>query len=138
MTLNEKECKQIIQLIVNFGLTQSGTSSTLHTAVGYGPRLLGGIRLFDPFAIQGTGRIAFLIEHYWKSTLSIPLLRSNLATLQLEAVRGGRILENGYIETQQRLQTQSWILEVWKFILTKKNCISHLGTEVATNRTYDA
>ena len=40
MTLNKKECKHIIQPIVNFGLTKAGISSTLHTVVRYGPRSL--------------------------------------------------------------------------------------------------
>ena len=85
--------------IVKFGLTKTGISSNLHTEVRYGPQSLGGIILFEPFAIQGSGRIAFLIDNYWKSTPSIPLLQANLSTLQLEAGRGGRILENNYTET---------------------------------------
>ena len=88
-----------MQSIVQFGLTKAGISSTLHTAVRYGNSSLGGIGLFDPFIIQGTGRITFLIKHYWKSNTSSPLLRDNLDTLQLEAGRGGFILENDYIET---------------------------------------
>ena len=38
--LNGKECKHIMKPIVKFGLTKSGISSTLHTAVRYGPGLL--------------------------------------------------------------------------------------------------
>ena len=79
--------------IVKFGLTKSGISSTLHTSVRYGPLLLRGIRLFDPFLIQVTCIIAFLVEHYWNSTPFSPLLRANLATLKLEAGIGGHILE---------------------------------------------
>ena len=86
-----------MQHIVKFGLTKAGISSTLHTAVRYGPWSLGGVGLFDPFMIQGTDIIAFLIEHYWDSTPSSPLLWSNLSTLQLEAGRGGSILEKYYI-----------------------------------------
>ena len=37
MTLNEKECKHIMQPIVKFGLAKAGIRSTLHTAVIYGP-----------------------------------------------------------------------------------------------------
>ena len=90
----KKECKNIMQPIVKCGLAKDSISSTLYTAVRYGPRYLGGIRLIDPFVIQGTGITAFLIKHYWKSTPSIPLLQSNLVTLQLEAGRGSRVLEN--------------------------------------------
>ena len=43
--------------------------------------------------IQGSVRIAFLIVHYWKLIPSIPLLQAELSTLQLEAGRGGRMLE---------------------------------------------
>ena len=49
MTLNKKECKNIMQTIVKFGLAKAGISSTLHTAVRYGPRSLGDIEIFDPF-----------------------------------------------------------------------------------------
>ena len=94
MPLNKKECKHIMQPIVKFGLTKVGISSTLHTAVRYVPHSLGGIGLFDLFVIQGTGRIAFLIKNYWKSTPSSPIFRDNLATLQLEAGRRRRISEN--------------------------------------------
>ena len=53
-----------MQPIVKFGLTNAGISSTLHIAVRYGPRCLGDIGIFDPFVIQGTDQIAFIIEHY--------------------------------------------------------------------------
>ena len=89
-----------MQPIVKFGLAKAGISSTLHTALRYRPRSIGGIRIFDPFVIQVAGRIAFLIEHYWKSNPSSPILWSNLSTLQIEAGRGGRILEIDYTETQ--------------------------------------
>ena len=80
MTINEEECKHIIRPIVNFGLTKGGISSTLHAVVRYGPQSLRGIRLFDPFMIQGSVLIDFLIEHYWKSIPSIPLVQDNLST----------------------------------------------------------
>ena len=48
MTLNDKECKHVMQPIVNFGLTKAGISSTLYTVVKFGPRSLGGIIIFDP------------------------------------------------------------------------------------------
>ena len=91
----------MIQLIVKLGLTKAVISITLHTEVIYEPRSFGGIVLCDPFVIQGTGIIAFLIEHYSKSTPSRPLLWDNLANVQLEEGRGVRMLENDYIETQQ-------------------------------------
>ena len=75
-----------------FGPTKAGISSTLHTAVRYRPRSLGGIRLFDPFVIQVSGRISFLIEYYWKSDPSSPLLWDDLSTLHLEAGVVERIL----------------------------------------------
>ena len=55
-----------MQPIVKFGLTKAGISSNLHTAVIYGPWSLRGIGNFDPFVIQGAGKTAFLIDHYWK------------------------------------------------------------------------
>ena len=81
-----------MQPIVKFALTKAGISSTLHTAVRYGPRSLRGIRLFDALLIQVTFRIALLSEHYWKSTPSIPLLWANLSTLQPEAGIGGQYI----------------------------------------------
>ena len=60
LTLNEEECKHIMQPILKFGLTKPGISSNLHSAVRYGPRYLGSIGLFDPFFIQGAGRIAVI------------------------------------------------------------------------------
>ena len=96
MTLKKKECTHVMQPIVKFGLTKSGISSTLHTAVKYGTRSLRVIGLFDPFVIQRSGQIAFLVEHYWKSTPYIPLLRAKLSTLQLKAGIGGHILEKDY------------------------------------------
>ena len=86
--------------MVKFRLTNSGISSTLHTVVRYEHRSLGGIGLFEPLIIQGTDRIVFLTEHYCKSILSIAPPRDNLATLKLVEGRGGRILENDYIETK--------------------------------------
>ena len=82
--------------------------------------------------IQGTGMIAFLIKNYWRSNTSIPLLRENLATPQLETRRGGSILEKDYTGTKQWLHKESWILEVWKLISAKQLNISHLGPEVVT------
>ena len=93
---------------------------------------------FDPFVIQVAGQIAFLIKIYWKSTPSIPLPWANLSTLQVEVGIGGRILENDYTETQQWLQTESWILEVWKFMSTHWINIFHLGSEVSTQHMHDA
>ena len=138
MTLNGKEFKHIMKPTVNFGVTKAGISSTIHTEVKYGTRSLGGTEIFDPLAMQGAGQIAFLIKHYWKSTPSISLLRENLYTLQLEVGRGENILENEYTEIQQWIQTESCILEVWKFMFTNQIKISHLGTEVSTQRTNDA
>ena len=83
-----------MQSIVKFRPNNAVISSTLHTAVRYGSRSLGGIGIFDPFEIQGTGRIAFLIKHYWNSNTYIPLLWSKLPTLKLEAGIVGHILEN--------------------------------------------
>ena len=48
MTINKKECKHIMKPIVKCGLTMAGISSTLHTAVRYVSRILGGIRLLTP------------------------------------------------------------------------------------------
>ena len=101
-----------MQPIVKFEHNKDGISSTLHKVISHGTRSLGGIGIFDPFVIQGTYSIAFLIKHYWKLTPSIPLFWDNLFTLQLEAGRGGRILENNYIESQKWLQTENWIIEV--------------------------
>ena len=78
MTINEKEYKHTIQTIVKFGLTKAVISSNLQTEVRYGTRYLRGIGIFDPFRIQGTGRMAFLTKKYGKSTPSSPLLRANL------------------------------------------------------------
>ena len=89
--------------IVKFRLTKSVIISTLHAVVRYGPRLLGGIRLFGPFVIQGIGKIAILIKHYYMLTPSRPLLRDKQATLQLEVRRVGRTLEDSYMETQEWL-----------------------------------
>ena len=138
MTLNEKECKHIMQPIVKFGLAKAEISSNLHTSVIYGPRSLGGIGLSDPFFIQVTSRIAFLIEHHWKSTPYSPLIWANLSTLQLKLGGIGCILENDYTETQQWLYTESWILDVWKLILENQINISHLVPEVAIQRTHNA
>ena len=41
-----------MQPIVKLGLTKAGISSTLHTAVRYGPQYIESIGLFDPFVIQ--------------------------------------------------------------------------------------
>ena len=87
-----------MQPIVKFGLTKAGISSTLHTSAIYEPRSLGGILLFDPFVIIGSGQIEFLIKHYWKLILSIPLLWANLSTLKLEVGIRGHILENNNTE----------------------------------------
>ena len=92
MTLNDRECKHSMQTIVKFGLNKAGISSTLHAVVRYGPLSLRGIGLFKPIVIQLEGGIAFLVEHFWKPTPSIPLLRNNLYNLQLEAVQGGHLL----------------------------------------------
>ena len=78
--------------IVKCGLTKAGIISDLHTDVRYRPCSLGGIELLDPIFIQGYGQIDVLIEHFWKLTLSIPLLCTNLSNLQLKASRDGRIL----------------------------------------------
>ena len=59
MMLTEKECKQIMQLIVKCILTEDGIRSTLHTAVRYAPRFLGDIGLLEPIVIQGAGQIPF-------------------------------------------------------------------------------
>ena len=92
MTLNEEECKHIMQNIVKFVLTKAGISSTLHIAVRYEPRFIGIIRIFDPFMIQGAGQISFLLKHYCESTPYIPLLQDKSSTLQLEVGIGGNIL----------------------------------------------
>ena len=101
-----------MQLIIKFGLTKASISSTLHTAVIYGPQYLGVIGLFDFFVIQGAIQIAFLIEHCWKKTPSSSLLCANLSTLQLETLQGGNILEKNHHETQRWLHTESWIRKV--------------------------
>ena len=127
-----------MQTIVKFRLTKAGISSTIHTAVRYGPWYLGGILLYDPFMIQGTVPIAFLDKHFWKMAPSSPLLCANLSTLQFEARRGGWILENNYHKTRQWLQIESWICEIWKFMSAEHIYIYHLGEDVSTQRTHDA
>ena len=90
-----------MQTIVKFGLTKTSISSILHTFVSYGSRYLRGIRLFEPLVIQVAGQISFLVEKHWISTPYSSLLWDNLFSLQLEVGKGGCILENYYIETQQ-------------------------------------
>ena len=124
--------------IVKFGLTKSIISSTLHTAVRYGTQSLGGIGLFDPFTIQGAVQTAFLINHCCKLTPFSPIIHANLSTIQLEEGQGWRILENNYHETQQWLQTESCIRELWKLISSKHIHIYHLGTHLSTHRTHYA
>ena len=63
MTLTRKEFQVITATILNYGLPRAVLSSTIHTAVRYGPSLLGGITLMDLLLKQGTGRIELLIEH---------------------------------------------------------------------------
>ena len=46
MTVNKKECKHTMQTIVKFGLTKTGISSTLHTAVSMGLDLLEELDIF--------------------------------------------------------------------------------------------
>ena len=70
-----------MQSIIKFGLTKAVISSTFHTAVRYGSRSIGGIIMFDPFVIHGTGAISILIKHYWKSNPSCPILWASLATI---------------------------------------------------------
>ena len=65
--IKRENIKKIMQSIVKFGITKAGISSTLYTEVRYGNHSLGGIRIFDPFVIQGTYRIDFLIKHNLKS-----------------------------------------------------------------------
>ena len=48
ITLNENECKNIMQPILKFGLTKAAISSTFHTVVRYGPWSLEGVGTFDP------------------------------------------------------------------------------------------
>ena len=138
MTINKEECKHIIPPIVKFGITKDGISSNLHTSVRYFPRYLWCIKFFDPLMIQGAEQIAFLIEQYLKFNPSRLLVWANLSTLKLESGRGGILLENDYTETQQWLQTDSWIREVWKIISTNHISIYQLITEVSTQRTDDA
>ena len=138
MTLNEKECKHIMQTIVKFGLTKARISSTLHTEVIYGTRYHGSIGIFGSIVIQGAGGISFIIKHCCNPTPSSPLLRADLSTLKLEAGRGGHILENNYPKTQLWLYTESWIYKVRKLISAKHIHISHLGTGVSTQHAYNA
>ena len=98
-----------MQHIVKFGLTKASKSSTLQAVVIYGPWSLGGIGIFDPLVIQRAIQISFIIKHYYKLTSYSLLLWANLSTIQLGVGRGGCILENNYIETQQWLQTDYWI-----------------------------
>ena len=137
MVTNENECKHIMWHIVKIGLTKAGISITTHTAFRYGPQSLGSIGSLNPIVIQDVGRIAFLVEHWWKPTLFSPLLNYNLSTLQLEAGVRGAYIRNDYPIIQWRLQTESWIWEVWKLMSDNHIHISHLGTEVYTQRTYD-
>ena len=127
-----------MQPIVKFMITKTGIISTLQTAVWYGPHSLGGIGIFDPIMIQGSGQIVFLIKKFCEKTPSSPLLHANLYHLQLEAGWGGIILENDLPKTQRWLQTESWIHEVWKFMSTNNIHIYHPDKYVLTQRTYDA
>ena len=52
--------------------------------------------------------------------------------------RGWSILKNDCIETQKWLQTESWILEVCKFMSANQINISHLAQELLTHLTHDA
>ena len=80
-----------MQIIVNFGLTKAGISSTLHTVIRYVHCSLDGIGIFDPVFIQGAGWISFLIKHWWNWTPYIPLLYANLSIMKLEEGWGERI-----------------------------------------------
>ena len=88
--------------------------------------------------ILGAGQIASFNEHYFKLTPSRPPLQDILFTLQLELGRGGHIFKNAYTETQQCLQTESWIHQVCKFMSANHINISRLGKEVSTQRTHNA
>ena len=83
MAINEKEWKHIMRPVIKFRLTRDGKSSNLHTSVRYGPYYLGGIGIFEPIVIQGSGLISFLIKKICKPTPSISLLCANLSTFQL-------------------------------------------------------
>ena len=127
-----------MQPIVKFILTKASISITLHTLARYWPLSLGGIVLFDPIVIQGSGEIAFLVKHCCKPTPYSPLLRANLSTLQLEAFQGGHILESNYLKTEQWLHTESWICKVWKLMWANHIPISRLVADVSTQFTYDS
>ena len=70
--------------IVKFELTKDGIISTLHMVFRYGTYSVGGTRIFNLIVVQGVDKIAFVIKHLWKPTLSSPLFRANISTLQLE------------------------------------------------------
>ena len=101
-----------MRTIVNFGLNKDVISSTLYTVVRYGTFSLGGIGLVGLIVIQVSGRIAFLVGHLCKPTPSIPLLRDNISTLQIEAYIRKLLPQNSIMVTYRVLDTRGFEIHV--------------------------
>ena len=115
-TFNEKECDQIMWLILEQFLPRSGINRYICHDILYAPVKLQGLGLKDLHISQGLHHVCNIIEHIWKSNITGQFIVSSLEYLQLEIGTNVKIIQANCERYQNILLTQLWIRQTWEFM----------------------
>jgi hypothetical protein len=82
VTLTEKECTHIMAPVNKVGLSLSGISSTISTAVRVGPYKIGGLGILHPHLYMGVSMITAFLTNTWLQTpTGLLMVELGLSTL---------------------------------------------------------
>ena len=115
-TLTQKDCDFIMAPIFGKAFPKAGLPGNLPKAVRYGTIDSGGVGIQDPFLLQGSHRVSYLVHHLWKQTPTGNLLRLSLEKLQVEAGYTSDFFARPYPLVLKHLVTQSWIRDCLVFM----------------------
>jgi Endonuclease/Exonuclease/phosphatase family./Reverse transcriptase (RNA-dependent DNA polymerase). len=115
VTLTEKDCKYIMAPVNKAGLSLSGISSTIPTAIRVGPYNLGGLGILDPYVHMGVAKIASFLTNTWLQTPTGILMDTALDDILLEFGLASPLTRHKVQQGLLYATTPSWIRHMLSF-----------------------
>ena len=116
LTLTEKECEEIMWILIKTFLPRTGINRNIKRDVLYGDLEVQGLGIKSLYLTQGLSHIADIIEHTWKQTITGHLIKVCLENLRIELGCNIPILESKYEDYDEIIMTESWIQSTWLFM----------------------
>jgi hypothetical protein len=126
--LSMDECKEIQKPPVNAILPKMGINRNTKGEVVFGTTKYGGLGLTHLLAVQGYGKLQYLLGNLRSDDTSGTLYRILMEFTLLECGMEQEILSCDFDKYEKNVLTPNWITECWRFLNLCDATIQTIGT----------